>query len=1367
MKHLLPRSGLVAVMLLSACSLGDSPTVPSDPFAMAGPPPSGAPSVPSSQEQRLVAGRVLARFQPGASIDAIAAAEGATVQRPLGLGILLLQVASGRERVVAQALNQNPSVDFAEPDWFYVMDEPCGVGVCGAPTDELFGYRWDLFNDGTITDAQGVDLAATGSVDADMDWLEAFEVMGPVAGSVIIGIIDTGILSSHEDFAGKVVAGYDFFDMDPDAADDYGHGTHVAGIAAARGDNGRGAPGVAWMDEVHIAAAKVCGYILASLYGCPSSAIAQGIEWATDNGAAVLNLSLGGSEASSAVQTALQYARQNGALPFCAAGNDAGPVAYPGAFPECAAVSSTNWSDGLASYSNYGPEVQLAAPGGDFEHPSGYSYILSAYYASNTSYAWLLGTSMASPQAAGLAALLHVLGVTDPDAKLARMRGTANDLGAPGDDVYFGAGRINVYRAIADLVGAPTNQIPTTSFSYACDELTCAFTDTSIDGEGAIVAWSWDFGDGNSSGAQNPNHTFAAEGTYIVSLTATDDEGGAGTHSIELIVPIPNVPPVASFTSSCPEGDTCQFTDTSTDSDGTVVAWSWDFGDGASSNEQNPTHVYQAVATYAVTLVVTDDDGDSDTVSASVSASAHNDLPRASFSSSCDGLTCFFTDTSTDDDGSIVGRQWTFGDGWSSNSANPDHTYFDAGTYAVTLVVTDNIGAKDTTSAMVTAAEPGQAPTASFTTVCTDLSCDFVDTSTAGQGTIVTWSWDFGDGDTATVQHPSHLFAAAGTYTVTLVVTDDAGLSDTFGRGVTVPSVNQPPTASLTSSCAALTCSFTDTSSDGDGSVAAWSWDFGDGATSTEQSPTHTYSAPGGYTVVLAVTDDDGAADTVSANVMATAPNTPPTASFTWICNGLACVFTDTSTDPDGAITGRQWTFGDGWSSNSANPSHPYPDVGTYTVTLVATDNMGAKDTVSAPVTVVAPGDEPTASFTSSCVDLSCDFTDTSTEGTDPITSWSWDFGDGATDTAQHPSHTYAGAGTYGVTLVVADDRGVTGTFQRTVTVPAGNQAPSASFTWSCAELTCQFTDASGDGDGMVVAWSWDFGDGATATAQSPSHTFGGTGTFIVTLTVTDDDGATDDLAKSVSVVAPNQPPTASFSWSCTDLACQFTDTSTDGDGSIVNRQWTFGDGWSSNAASPSHTYGATGTYTVTLSVTDDDGATDTWSTELALGGSNQAPSASFTSSCTDLVCTFTDTSADPDGSIASWSWDFGDGGTSSSAAPTHTYTAPGTYTVTLGVTDDDGAGDTTSATVTVTAPPVIALTVTGYKVRGLQKADLSWSGASGVTVDVYRDGVLTFTTANDGFETDAIDARGSGSYAYRVCETGTTVCSAIVNVTF
>jgi PKD repeat protein len=400
-----------------------------------------------------------------------------------------------------------------------------------------------------------------------------------------------------------------------------------------------------------------------------------------------------------------------------------------------------------------------------------------------------------------------------------------------------------------------------------------------------------------------------------------------------------------------------------------------------------------------------------------------------------------------------------------------------------------------------------------------------------------------------------------------------------------------------------------------------------------------------------------------------------------------------------------------------------------------------------------------------SCTDLTCDFTDTSTDSQGSVVGWSWDLGDGNTSAVQHPTHTYAAAGTYTVTLTATDDVGASDTASRSVTVPSANQAPTASFTSSCTDLTCDFTDTSTDGDGTVTVWSWDFGDGNTSTEQHPTHTYAAAGTYTVTLTATDDDGDSDTVTGSVSATEPNDAPVASFTSSCTDLACDFTDTSTDGDGTITAWSWDFGDGWSTNGANPSHTYFEPGTYTVTLTVWDDDGASSTVSQAVTVG---EAPAASFTSSCTDLTCDLTDTSTDGDGTVTAWSWDFGDGNTSAVQHPTHTYAAAGTYTVTLTATDNDGNADTASSTVTVSAPPVvITLAVTGYKVRGRQKADLVWSGASSASMDVYRDGALIFTTPNDGFQTDAIDNRGQGVYNYQVCEAGTTSCSEVVTVTF
>ena len=171
-------------------------------------------------------------------------------------------------------------------------------------------------------------------------------------------------------------------------------------------------------------------------------------------------------------------------------------------------------------------------------------------------------------------------------------------------------------------------------------------------------------------------------------------------------------------------------------------------------------------------------------------------------------------------------------------------------------------------------------------------------------------------------------------------------------------------------------------------------------------------------------------------------------------------------------------------------------------------------------------------------------------------------------------------------------------------------------------------------------------------------------------------------------------------------------------------------------------------------------------------GTTNNPPTASFTHSCDDLTCGFDGSgSSDSDGNVVSYAWSFGDGSTASGASVNHTYSSDGTYTVTLTVTDDDGATDSASESVSVSSGSsggdAITLSATGYKVRGLQKADLTWSGATSSNVDVYRDGAVVATTANDGAYTDNIDRRGSGSYTYRVCEAGTSTCSSTSTVTF
>jgi PKD repeat protein len=256
------------------------------------------------------------------------------------------------------------------------------------------------------------------------------------------------------------------------------------------------------------------------------------------------------------------------------------------------------------------------------------------------------------------------------------------------------------------------------------------------------------------------------------------------------------------------------------------------------------------------------------------------------------------------------------------------------------------------------------------------------------------------------------------------------------------------------------------------------------------------------------------------------------------------------------------------------------------------------------------------------------------------------------------------------------------------------NLPPHSLFSSSCTGRTCTFNgSASNDPDGTIGSYAWNFGDNSTGTgAIPPPHTYAADGTYSVTLTVLDNGGLADTHVATVTVAQlPNQLPTAAFTPTCDGLSCSFdSSTSHDPDGTIASYAWTFGDGATSTAVSPSHTFPITGSYDVTLTVTDNQGGTGSTTSTLAVAG-NAPPVADFSSSCAFLDCLFDSSAAhDPDGTISSYAWTFADdGSTSTEANPSHTYAGGGTFDVTLAVTDDLGAVSSVTKSLTVSAQAV------------------------------------------------------------------------------
>ncbi|MFT4216806.1 MAG: PKD domain-containing protein [Micropruina sp.] len=346
-----------------------------------------------------------------------------------------------------------------------------------------------------------------------------------------------------------------------------------------------------------------------------------------------------------------------------------------------------------------------------------------------------------------------------------------------------------------------------------------------------------------------------------------------------------------------------------------------------------------------------------------------------------------------------------------------------------------------------------------------------------------------------------------------------------------------------------------------------------------------------------------------------------------------------------------------------------------------------------------APNRAPSAAFsyTKSFQTVNVDASG-STDPDGAVASYAWDFGDGTTATGVTASHTYASAGTYSVTLTVTDAQGLTNSTTQSV-VAAQNQAPVAAFA-ATVDLHEVAFDAAGstDPDGTVASYAWDFGDGSTGTGATASHTYASAGSFTVSLTVTDDQGATNTVTQTVETVdPPNQLPTAAFSSQLGDLDAQFSAAaSSDADGTIAGYAWDFGDGSTATGVTASHTYTTAGSYTVTLTVTDNSGGTATVTHSVTLLGANQLPTAAFSWTASDGKLSFdAGASTDPDGTVESYAWDFGDDESGTGKTPTHTYTASGTYTVELTVTDDRGGEHTVShdVTVVVNGKPTAAFT--------------------------------------------------------------------------
>ena len=864
---------------------------------------------------------------------------------------------------------------------------------------------------------------------------------------------------------------------------------------------------------------------------------------------------------------------------------------------------------------------------------------------------------------------------------------------------------------------------------------------------------TWTFGDGTSTTDINPTKTYSNTGNFIIKMVAGF---GACADSVSKSITVLSKPVIsfsADKTASCKPPLTVNFTSTVASASG----YYWDFGDGTTSTQQNPTHTYNSYGNFDVKLVATNASGCIDslikpayikiqTLDVSIPGLPAKDCAPFTFS--------FNTNVNSLEP--VVSYLWDFGDGSTSTLASPTHT-FAAGVYTIRVIVKTAGGCSDTAT-VVDGISAGNKLNLNFSAtprdVCARIPVKFTDLTTGGKADK--WLWFFGDGTTSTEQNPEHPYQDTGFFDVTLIVWNN-GCPDTlqFKDYIHI----SPPIAVFTveADCnTPMQRKFVDRSIGAD----KWEWDFGDGTTSTQQNPpVHTF-APGGYFVSLTVTNfKTGCTYTQTTAVIIGTEKADFIASDTAICTGSSVDFKAININT-GNVGAYHWKFGDGAESvDSSAVSHTYTTPGIYSVTLIISGILGCQDTIVKNLYIRVGN--PVAGFKSTtpgiCLNSAITFADSSIANQFPIKQWILDFGDSTVKTFTAPpfQHTYTTPGTYSVMLTVIDSNGCRDSVVQVSTVRISS--PVADFTTtdtlSCHLQSISFTNLS---TGPNLTYNWDFGDGTTSTDVHPVHQYTTPGVYNISLTITDEYGCSDKIVKNnyLTIADPIADFTLSDSTStCPPLVITFNNLSKN----FIQRSWDFGDGTSSVLDSPTHFYTTPGTYNIVLTVTGYNGCIDTKTKQIIVRG----PTGSFTYTnilgCIPLKTDFKGTTQDD----ISFIWDFNDGTTSSTpdSIVSHTYTNPGFYLPKMILVDKGGCqvpivgtdtikvygvkADFTSATTTLCDSGYIA-----FKDRSL-------------TNDIIKSYLWTFGDGSSSTEQDPVHSyRSTGIYNVRLKVTTNEGCT-------
>lgn len=707
---------------------------------------------------------------------------------------------------------------------------------------------------------------------------------------------------------------------------------------------------------------------------------------------------------------------------------------------------------------------------------------------------------------------------------------------------------------------------PVAGFQYedACLGNEVSFTNTSTIPNGNL-SYLWNFGDGNTSTLVNPTHEYITSGNFLVTLAASSTDGGCET-TVQHAVSVYDNPTSAFTADPVCFGDEVTFVNNST---GNNLQSLWNFGDGTTSSNFEPTHQYEAPGSYIATLQVTSADNCHRTSEEEIDVFS-NPLPVFFTADQCLDNAALFSNLTNESTESYT-YAWGFGDTQQSTLKNPEHTYDLPGTYTVALTATSASNCQTTFQSDIIIS-PLPVVDFSIANGCDGVNNTFVNESEIASGSIVLWAWNFGDGSTSSSLDGSHTYQNSGTYEVTLTATSENACLSSSTQEIII--FAKPVTDfSFSDACNGNLIDFTNNSAVSEGFMT-YLWDFGDGWTSPNINPSYEYQSPGIYTVSLQVSNNLGGCTTTQEYEVAIFENIVSAFAADPVCFGDEVTFVNNS---NGNNLQSFWNFGDGTTSINFEPTHQYEAPGSYVATLQVTSADNCVRTSETEIDVY-PNPLPVFFTADQCLDNTARFSNLTNESTELYT-YSWDFGDTQQSTLKNPEHTYGLPGTYTVALTATSASNCQTTFQSDIVI---YPLPVVDFdvVEVCDGDLSIFTNLSEISSGDLESYVWDFGDLTNSTAKDPYKQYLNPGTYDVTLTVASARGCVEKITKQ-AVVHPL--PIANFEVTdvCFNEDVVFSNTSVSD--AQLSYLWDFGDGSTSIVLDPTHLYSSPGIYEIQL----------------------------------------------------------------------------------------------------------------------------------------------------------------------------------------